>query len=59
MLTVADLPGFAEAGGAITFTARGRVGLIINPAALKAANLAVSSKLLRLAQLSSQEGSPP
>lgn len=51
VLTVSDLPGFAEAGGAIGFTAQTRIGLIINPSVLHQANLVVSSKLLRLAQL--------
>jgi hypothetical protein len=51
VLTVADLPGFAEAGGNIGFISDGRVKLVINPAAIRSSNLAVSSKLLRLAQL--------
>ena len=51
VLTVGDMPGFAQAGGAIAFTATTQVGLIINPAALHQAHLAISSKLLRLAQL--------
>jgi hypothetical protein len=55
VLTVSDLPGFATSGGAINFTTGDRVGLIINPAALRSAKLAVSSKLLRLARLIPEE----
>ncbi len=51
VLTVSDVPGFAQAGGAINFTTGDRVGLIINPSVLRSAKLVVSSKLLRLAQL--------
>ena len=51
VLTVADMPGFAEAGGEIGFISGSRVRLIINPDALRSAHLSVSSKLLRLAQL--------
>ncbi len=51
VLTVADLPGFAEAGGEIGFIAGTRVTLLMNPAAIQSAHLVVSSKLLRLAQL--------
>lgn len=51
VLTVGDLPGFAQAGGGIAFTATTQVGLVINQSALHQAHLAISSKLLRLAQL--------
>jgi hypothetical protein len=51
VLTVADLPDFAQEGGGIGFISDNRVKLVINPAALRAVDLAVSSKLLRLAQL--------
>lgn len=51
VLTVADMPGFAEAGGEIGFLSGLHVKLVMNPAAIQSANLTVSSKLLRLAQL--------
>jgi hypothetical protein len=52
VLTVADLPGFAESGGMIGFTTeRGRVRVKINAGAVDAACLAVNTKLLRLAQV--------
>jgi hypothetical protein len=51
VLTVADIPGFAEAGGDIGFLSGTRVKLVMNPVAIQSANLSVSSKLLRLAQL--------
>jgi len=51
VLTVGDLPGFAQAGGGIAFTPTAQIGLVINPAALHQARLAISAKLLRLAQL--------
>ncbi|HEY5552298.1 MAG TPA: YfiR family protein [Opitutaceae bacterium] len=58
VLTVSDMPGFAERGGAIGLTGEARVGLVINPTVIRASNFAVSSKLLRLAQLS-KEGNAP
>jgi hypothetical protein len=51
VLTVADMPGFAEAGGDIGFISGPRVKFVMNPAAIQSGNLIVSSKLLRLAQL--------
>jgi YfiR/HmsC-like len=59
VLTVGDLPRFAEIGGAIGFTTEARVGLVVNPAALRDANLVVSSKLLRLAELVREATSTP
>jgi len=58
VLTVSDIPGFAEAGGAIEFISGTQIKLLINPATLNDAKLAVSSKLLQLAQLVSN-GTPP
>ncbi len=51
VLTVSDIPGFAELGGAVGFTTAGSVQLSINPAAVQSAHLAMSAKLLRLARL--------
>lgn len=59
ILTVSDIAGFAEAGGAVGFTTEGSVKLTINPAALQAARLALSAKLLRLARLVNQPSSSP
>jgi YfiR/HmsC-like len=59
VLTVSDLSGFAETGGDIGFVSASRIKLFINPAALRSANLAVSSKLLRLAQLVPEGRSEP
>jgi hypothetical protein len=58
VLTVSDMPGFTAAGGAIGFTFTSKIGLNINPRAIRAANLVVSSKLLRLAQLTDGEEVP-
>jgi hypothetical protein len=55
-LTVSDVPGFLEAGGGINFSTTKRVQIRINADATQTAGLAVSSKLLRLAQGS--EGRP-
>lgn len=50
-LTVADGPGFNQAGGMIEFVQeRGRIRFRINDRAASAAGLVLSSKLLRLAQ---------
>lgn len=50
MLTVANGPGFTQAGGIVEFvTERGRLRFRINHEAANAAGLVVSSKLLRLA----------
>jgi hypothetical protein len=51
VLTVGDFPGFAEAGGAIGFVTTNRVGLEINPEAVRAANLVVSAKLYKVARI--------
>ncbi|MDB6126834.1 MAG: YfiR family protein [Verrucomicrobia bacterium] len=51
ILTVADLPGFVESGGLIGFTTSARIGIQVNPVALRAANLNISPKLLRLAEV--------
>jgi len=55
VLTVADLPNFLDAGGAIGFATEGRVRLMINPTAVRSARLNVSSKLLRLAEVVDKE----
>ncbi len=52
VVTVSETEDFLNRGGMITLTAeQNRVRLRINPAALHAANLAVSSKLLRVAEI--------
>lgn len=53
IVTVGEFGGFAERGGMIELGTRsgGRVGLRINPDAIKARNLSASSKLLRLAEI--------
>ncbi len=52
VLTVGDVPGFADAGGAIGFVIEhDKVGFQINPAAARRAGLKISSKLLRLAEI--------
>lgn len=50
ILTVGDMPGFAEAGGAVELIQIGRqVRFQINESSVRGANLRMSSKLLRLA----------
>lgn len=50
VLTVSDTPGFVQAGGMIGFSTEGnRVLLHVNPRAAAAAELVISSKLLRVA----------
>ncbi len=50
VLTISDIPGFTEKGGAIGLvTERNRVRFAINSKALDAAGLKASSKLLQLA----------
>jgi hypothetical protein len=50
VLTVADFPDFAMAGGMIEFTrVANRIGVTINTDAINAANLQVEDRLLRLA----------
>ncbi|HTL67306.1 MAG TPA: YfiR family protein [Lacunisphaera sp.] len=56
VLTVSDIPGFADAGGIIEFSTRVRVNLTINARAARRAQLGISSKLLRLARV--QEDTP-
>ena len=52
VLSVADSPGFVSAGGMIRFVmADNKVHLRINPNAVRAADLMISSKLLRPAEL--------
>lgn len=51
VLTVSDIPGFAEAGGMVGFTTADTVKLTINQDALRTARLALSAKLLRLARV--------
>lgn len=51
ILTVSDMPNFAKMGGIIQFfTENNKTRLLINVGAAKAADLYISSKLLRLAQ---------
>jgi hypothetical protein len=53
-VTVGESDGFLDMGGMIALTAdRNRVHLRINPANLRAANIDVSSKLLRVAEIKS------
>jgi len=52
VVTVGETDAFLDQGGMIALTAeRNRIGLHINPSLLRAANLDVSSKLLRVAQI--------
>lgn len=52
VLTVSDIPRFAEQGGMIGFIPeRGRVRIEINPVPLRRAGLKVSSKLLEIARI--------
>ena len=52
VVTVGETDAFLDQGGMIALTAeRNRIGLHINPSLLRAANLDVSSKLLRVAQV--------
>jgi len=52
VLTVGDMPGFVEVGGMIGFTTeREQLQLQVNPAAVQAAELNVSSKLLEVARV--------
>jgi hypothetical protein len=57
ILTVGDTEGFAARGGAIRFvTAQNRIRLRVNLDAAKAANLTISSNLLRSADVVGAEG---
>ena len=49
LLTVSDIPRFVEAGGVIGFTTGARLQLHVNATAAQAAQLTISSKLLRVA----------
>jgi len=50
ILTIGDVPGFAESGGMIELKLRSeRVRFVVNHGALKSAGLRVSSQLLKLA----------
>ncbi len=52
VLTVSDAPDFAKYGGMIKFFTRdNKIKFLINHEAAKAANLVISSKLLRLAEI--------
>jgi hypothetical protein len=52
ILTVSDAGDFIQKGGMIRFlTTNNKIQLQINPEAAKAANLTISSKLLRLAEI--------
>lgn len=52
MLTISDLPGFLTLGGMVKFfTRKDNIRFEINPEAAKAANLVLSSKLLRVAEI--------
>jgi hypothetical protein len=54
IVTVGETDGFLDMGGMIALTAdRNRVRLRVNPANLRAANIDVSSKLLRVAEIKS------
>lgn len=52
ILTISDMTGFLQEGGMIKFfTRQNNIRFEINPAAAKAADLTVSSKLLRVAEI--------
>lgn len=52
VLTVSDIDGFAELGGMIQFfTEKNKIRMRINLDAVRAANLKISSKLLRVAEV--------
>lgn len=52
VLTIADFPGFAEAGGMMEMALDGnRISLVINQKSVRDAGLSVSSKLLSLARV--------
>lgn len=56
VLTVSDVDGFARMGGMIQFiNDSGRIRLLVNVSAATDANLVVSSKLLRLADTTTQK----
>lgn len=52
VLTVSDLPGFAQSGGIVEFVPEpDRVRMLVNPRALGHAGLILSSKLLAMAEV--------
>lgn len=52
LLTVSDMPGFAQSGGMIgLFSERDRIRFEINPRSADAAGLKVSSQLMKLAKV--------
>lgn len=52
LLTVSDIPDFARQGGMIQFMIeKNKIRLLINMEDVKASNLSISSKLLRLSQI--------
>lgn len=52
ILTISDSPGFLMSGGMVKFfTKKNNIRFEINPEAAKSANLALSSKLLRVAEI--------
>jgi hypothetical protein len=58
ILTVSDANEFAQRGGMIRFvTDRNRIRLQINPEAVEAGHLRISSKLLRVAEIITPRGS--
>jgi hypothetical protein len=60
ILTVGDTDGFAQRGGMVRFlTEKNKIRLRINVDAAKAANLTISSKLLRAAELASTKSGKP
>ena len=60
ILTVGDQESFGRQGGMIRFvTANNRIRLRVNIEAIKAAGLAISSKLLRVAEIATTEGPGP
>ena len=57
ILTVADMPGFASAGGSIEFVLEeNHVRFAINPGAAMRSRLKISSKLLALARIVHEPG---
>lgn len=51
ILTVGEVPGFAEQGGAIGFVTAASIRLEINSQVVKAAGINLSSKIMRLARV--------
>ncbi len=59
VVTVCDLPGFNQVGGMITLVAENkRIGLVINPAALREAGIRPDPQLLRIARIEEGSASP-